>query len=90
MLVARSSVTPHPSLPLPIMRIPLVSSALLIGASLAAPAPLDSSDPALSQLQDLVNQALEAHGAGLEALSGGVAARGPKCTPKTMTIRRPW
>ena len=72
------------------MRIPLISSALLLGASLAAPAPSDPSDPALGQLQDLVKQALETQGSELDALSGGVAARGAKCTPKTMTIRRPW
>lgn len=73
------------------MRIPLISSALLVGACLAAPtAPDTTSDPALGQLQDLVKQALEAQGADLEAVSGGVAARGAKCSPKTMTIRRPW
>lgn len=72
------------------MRIPLISSALLVGASLAAPTAPDTSDPALGQLQDLVKQALETQGADLEAVSGGNTARGAKCTPKTMTIRRPW
>lgn len=71
------------------MRIPLIS-ALLVGASLAAPAPSDASGPAVAQLQDLLRQALETHGAGPDAPSSDVAARDATCTPKTMTIRRPW
>lgn len=70
------------------MRLATLSSALLIGAALAAPAPDPIAD-ALAQIQQLT---AEAQAAQEELLSSADASskRGKTCTKDKLIVRKPW
>jgi len=70
------------------MRLPILSSALLIGAALAAPAP-DSTADALAQFQQLTAEAQAAQD-DLLSTADASSKRANTCTIDKLIVRKPW